>query len=249
MNSGSFRLQIAPCILLSRRKFLPSSSLVSQLTGSRSRRARRDVSNYCHRVLGSPPLDAISPVSLPPWKEAGLMQGSEKGWKGNNLMSNQIDRKRRNASTSLRKFAQEGNKWLQNKSCRILAGEVLLHKRRMCHMPLIESKPGTLTLQKSEIRRPSPETSVSVKSAGFNLLGLGLTLAGAETEPMPGLCWRCRSRRNKHYSSSNFPNIFCSHECEQGFIHAALASVTLEDCIRIQRRLENLLALTERAPV
>ena len=116
-------------------------------------------------------------------------------------------------------------------------------------MPEIDSKPGALNWQGSGSRRPLPETSVTEKSAGGNLLELGLTLANAETQSIPGLCWRCRSRRDQGHSSSSFPNVFCSDECEQEFIHAALASVTLEDCIRIHRRLENLLDLASRAPM
>jgi len=79
-------------------------------------------------------------------------------------------------------------------------------------------------------------------SAAATLLELGATLAGAEanaekSEP----CSRCNARRNSRSSYAQYPNAFCAKECEQEFIRGALASLTLEDCIRIQHRLDALL--------
>ncbi len=80
-------------------------------------------------------------------------------------------------------------------------------------------------------------------SAASVIIQLGVALAETEsTKPRPGLCHSCRNFRDPRTSAAEFPNIFCSPECEQEFVHTALASVTLEDCIRIQARLESLLA-------
>jgi hypothetical protein len=88
------------------------------------------------------------------------------------------------------------------------------------------------------------------KSAGATLIELGVALADAEpTLATPGLCSRCRSGRNAQSSSAQYPNVFCSEQCEQEFIRAALASLTLEDCVRIHRRLENLLAHAQESAV
>lgn len=77
---------------------------------------------------------------------------------------------------------------------------------------------------------------------GATPIKLGIALAGAESSAgIPGLCSRCRTDRDPRRSTSHYPNVFCSEQCEQEFTRIALASLKLEDCIRIQRRLENLL--------
>jgi len=79
------------------------------------------------------------------------------------------------------------------------------------------------------------------KSAGAMVIELGITLAGAEPcIATPGWCLRCRVSQDPKRSTSQYPNVFCSEHCEEEFIRAALVSVTLEDCIRMQERLENL---------
>jgi hypothetical protein len=81
-------------------------------------------------------------------------------------------------------------------------------------------------------------------TAGGALVELGLALVEAETAPaIPGLCARCESKRSLWSSTAQFPNVFCSEECEQEFIRLALESLTLEDCMRMHERLEKLLAL------
>ena len=115
-------------------------------------------------------------------------------------------------------------------------------------MPATESKQGAVT-QIGEIRRSWLESAASGNTSGCTLIELGLTLASAKANPIPGLCFRCQSSGDERRSTSNFPGVFCSEDCEQEFIRQALAALTLEDCIRMQRRLENLLALSERAQI
>jgi len=80
-------------------------------------------------------------------------------------------------------------------------------------------------------------------SAAAVAIGLSLALAESESDrPRPGLCYSCRNLRDPQTSAAEYPNIFCSQACEQVFVRTALASVTVEDCIRIQARLESLLA-------
>jgi hypothetical protein len=74
------------------------------------------------------------------------------------------------------------------------------------------------------------------------LMELGIALANAPSSPsLPGQCGRCRSYRSAQSSTAQFPSVFCSEECEQAFIRMTLAGLTIEDCIRIHRRLESLL--------
>ena len=80
------------------------------------------------------------------------------------------------------------------------------------------------------------------KSAGAILIELGVALASAESRaPIPGLCSRCLSHRDPRNSRVKYPNIFCSERCEQEFVRTALASLTLDDCVRMHARLEALL--------
>ena len=81
------------------------------------------------------------------------------------------------------------------------------------------------------------------KSAGATVIELGRALAAAEsTLAIPALCSHCGSRRNPQSSTAEYAEVFCSEQCEQEFIRRALASLTWQDCIRIQGRLEDLLA-------
>ena len=80
------------------------------------------------------------------------------------------------------------------------------------------------------------------KSATSVLIELARTfVAASSTAQLPGLCSRCRSYRDPRTSTSEYPNIFCSNQCELEFVRSALASLTLDDCIRVQQRLDNLL--------
>src|SRR5437868_1857443 len=95
---------------------------------------------------------------------------------------------------------------------------------------------NSVTAGKKNIRRPwwVKVMMPQAKSATATLLGLGARIAHAEASaPIPPLCSRCRSNRDAESSPSQYPNVFCSEHCEQEFIRTALASLTLEDCIRI----------------
>src|ERR1700730_7106853 len=112
----------------------------------------------------------------------------------------------------------------------------------MFQMPGTRFKEDLLDLDKGEIRRPWPGRTMAGKSAGAMVIELGITLAGAESRiATPGWCLRCRVSQDPQRSTSQYPNVFCSQHCEEEFIRAALVSVTLEDCIRMHERLENLL--------
>ncbi len=104
-------------------------------------------------------------------------------------------------------------------------------------MPATQSREDLLGLYKGEIHRSSTGRTRAGKSAGATVIELGITLGLAT----PGWCLRCRGSQDPPSSTSQYPNVFCSEHCEQEFIRAALASLTLEDCIRMHERLENLL--------
>jgi hypothetical protein len=89
----------------------------------------------------------------------------------------------------------------------------------------------------------------SSKSAGATVIELGIALVRAESTAIPGQCSYCRSPRNHRHSTAQFSTVFCSKECEQEFIRAALPSLTVEDCIRIQASLERLTFGVEAAAV
>ena len=109
-------------------------------------------------------------------------------------------------------------------------------------MPGTRLKEDLLDLNKGEIRRSWPGRTMVGKSAGAMVIVLGITLAGAESRiATPGWCLRCRVSQDPQRSTSQYPNVFCSEHCEKEFIRAALVSVTLEDCIRMHKRLGNLL--------
>jgi hypothetical protein len=85
------------------------------------------------------------------------------------------------------------------------------------------------------------------KSAGATLVEVGATIAGVGlSHAIPGLCSRCRSDRNLQSSTAQHPEVFCSAQCELEFIRIALASITLEDCVRMHQRLESLLGHSPR---
>lgn len=113
-------------------------------------------------------------------------------------------------------------------------------------MPETESKPGALTSQTSGTVKSCPGDPLPKEPPGSTLLELGLTLARFRQNSTPGVCSRCQRRHDPKRSRSNFPDLFCSEECDQEFIHTSLASLTLEDCIRMQRRLDDLLASAKR---
>jgi hypothetical protein len=110
-------------------------------------------------------------------------------------------------------------------------------------MSAAQSKEDPISSEEGPIRRSWLGRVVTEKSPGATLIGLSVTLAAAaRSGAMPGLCARCRGYRDPVSSTAQCPNVFCSRLCEQGFVHTTLASLTLEDCIRIQGRLEALLA-------
>ena len=74
------------------------------------------------------------------------------------------------------------------------------------------------------------------------LIEIGVLLAEAAfVAPTPGLCSHCRRYRDARSSTAEYQNLFCSQRCEREFVRTTLASVTLEECLRIQERLEALL--------
>ena len=108
-------------------------------------------------------------------------------------------------------------------------------------MPATQSREDLLGLNKGEIHRSSTGRTMAGKSAGATVIELAITLGGAESSvASPGRCLRCRGSQVPQKSTSQYPNVFCSEHCEEEFIRAALVSVTLEDCIRMHERLENL---------
>ena len=109
-------------------------------------------------------------------------------------------------------------------------------------MPATQSREDLPGLYKGEIHRSSAGGTIAGKSAGATVIELGITLAGAESRIATlGWCLRCRVSQDPQRSTSQYPNVFCSEHCEQEFICRALASLTLEDCIRMHERLEHLL--------
>ena len=113
-------------------------------------------------------------------------------------------------------------------------------------MPATQSREGLLDLYNGEIHRSSAGTTMAGKSAGATVIQFAIALGGAESSTATsGWCLRCRGSQDSQRSTSQYPNVFCSEHCEQEFICTALASLTLEDCIRMHERLENLLMPAE----
>lgn len=103
-------------------------------------------------------------------------------------------------------------------------------------------------LDTDEVLDSCPEKSRTSNSPAATVVELGISLAHAELSgSIPGLCSRCRSNRDPRRSTSHYPKVFCSERCEQEFIRIALASLTLDDCIRMHSRLESLLNTAEPA--
>jgi hypothetical protein len=92
------------------------------------------------------------------------------------------------------------------------------------------------------------QRSVSGNSAAAKLIDLGRALACAESGASTrGACFHCMGPRSSYSSTAQFPSVFCSEQCERKFIRGGIASISVEDCVRIQHRLESLLAGTEAA--
>lgn len=79
------------------------------------------------------------------------------------------------------------------------------------------------------------------KSAASTLIDLCVGLIRANTIDLPGMCTRCHKERDPRSSTATYPNVFCSERCERDFVRASLASITLEDCVRMHARLNVLL--------
>ncbi len=93
----------------------------------------------------------------------------------------------------------------------------------------------------------SPLDCTPNKSAASMLIEIGVLLAEAAfAAPTPGLCSQCRNYRDVRSSTAEYPNLFCSQRCEREFVRTTLASVTLEECLRIQERLGALLVGTRQ---
>ena len=108
-------------------------------------------------------------------------------------------------------------------------------------MPVIQTKPEPFYSNQGDTQKwwagsPTP------KSPEAAVVELSIALANAEsTAPIPGLCSRCRGWRAPRTSTAEYASVFCSEQCEKDFIRAALANLTLDDCVRIHQRLETLI--------
>jgi hypothetical protein len=108
-------------------------------------------------------------------------------------------------------------------------------------MSAIQAKEQPLGNSSFPAQRASLGTSAAAK-----LIELGRALAGAElSASFPRICYQCGVPGSSNNSTAQCPKVFCSEQCEQEFVRAALASLTLEDCIRMQQRLETLLVGAE----
>jgi hypothetical protein len=85
----------------------------------------------------------------------------------------------------------------------------------------------------------------SSRSAGTTLIELGIGITAAESTRATDVCSHCRSYRGRRSSTAEYPDVFCSQQCEQAFVRAALSSLTLEDCVGMHRKLEALLGRTQ----
>jgi hypothetical protein len=80
------------------------------------------------------------------------------------------------------------------------------------------------------------------RSAAATFIELGSILVAADaSDPRSGVCLRCSAPNDSQRSNAQYPNTFCSKECEREFVRTAMPSVTLQECLRIQHRLETLL--------
>ena len=64
-----------------------------------------------------------------------------------------------------------------------------------------------------------------------------------------GFCLYCLAPRDPRSSTAQFPNFFCSEQCERTFTRTALASLTVEDCFCMDGRLDTLLMGAEAVAV
>ena len=104
-----------------------------------------------------------------------------------------------------------------------------------------ETGPGFTAASQQSGLNTRTEASTLAKLVEFSKL-----LADAEsTSSLPGQCYRCRSFRSLQLSTAEFPALFCSQQCEHAFIQAAVADLSLDDCIRIHKRLDDLLGVVE----
>ena len=108
-------------------------------------------------------------------------------------------------------------------------------------MPTTRPREDLIGLYKDEIHGSSTGRTMAKKSAGATVVELGITLGLATL----GRCLRCRGSEDPQRSTSRYPNVFCSEHCEQEFIRTVLASLTLENCIRMHERLGNLLVTAQ----
>ena len=114
-------------------------------------------------------------------------------------------------------------------------------------MPETQLKQETLNSKEIEAYGSRPDNSRRRSATGILVELADAFVNAASRGPSAGLCSQCGGYRDPRASSAQSPNIFCSAECERDFVRTALASLTLEDCIRIQQRLESLL-LGAQAP-
>jgi hypothetical protein len=90
----------------------------------------------------------------------------------------------------------------------------------------------------------SPATSAESK-----LIELGFALGFDSSASIGGFCLYCLAPRDPHSSTAQFPNFFCSEQCERTSIRTALASLTVENCFCMYGRLETLLMGAEAVAV
>lgn len=101
-------------------------------------------------------------------------------------------------------------------------------------MSAIQVTPESAALD--EVKVPERE-----KSAASTLIDLCVGLIRSNSSDVPGLCSRCLRERDPRTSTAQHPNAFCSEKCEHEFVRLSLASMTLEDCVRMHARLNLLL--------
>ena len=101
-------------------------------------------------------------------------------------------------------------------------------------MSAIQVKPESVGLDEVKM-------AARKKSAASTLIDLCVGLIHANSSDVSGMCSRCHSELDPRSSTAKYPNAFCSEQCEREFIRASLASMSLEDCVRIDARLNVLL--------
>ena len=110
-----------------------------------------------------------------------------------------------------------------------------------CRVAASQWKHQSLSANATESCRSSLEDPRRKSSASV-LVELSVALVkAASVTSTPGFCSRCQSYRDPRLSTALYRNLFCSQQCEQEFVRTALESVTLEECDRIQEKLNALL--------